>query len=488
MTIRIHNRVAGVMRDKERNNDEASHNSEMVQIKNLMRARRNEEAELRLREICAKADADAESWFLLGVLSGMRGDAVGAESGFRRALALKTDFVQARYNLGIALRNLGRHAEARAELESVISAQPNHADAFNALGIVYVRLELLSDAERAFRAALALNPTSPDSMIYLANVLSLRQQWSQAEAFYRRVLAITPARSDVALNLGTALASQGRVEEAIGAYRSAIAASPALVEAHVQLGISLKRLEKKHEAENAFREALRLNPDHPVAQFFLASLRGSNVPACAPAEYIARFYNDYAETFEANLVERLQYQGPSVLLGAAQAALVERDGPLDVLELGCGTGLCGPLFRPMARSLIGVDLSPKMLAMARARQVYDDLEVGELTAALRKRRGAVDLAIAADVFIYIGDLAPVFEAAAGALRPRGLFAFSVEAATAEEGESYILRNTARYAHTRTYVEGLARRFGFEHVSCEEFCIRMELGQPIAGMIHVLRLG
>ena len=463
-----------------------SRNPEKVQIQNLMRAGRNEEAELRLREICTKPEADAENWFQLGVLSGIRGDAVSAENCFRRALALKPAFVQARYNLGIALRNLGRLDDARTELESVIASQPNHLDACNALGIVYVRLERLSDAERVFRAALALNPAFPDTLIYLGNVLSLRQLWAQAEVFYRRALEITPARGDVALNLGTALASQGRVEEAIVAYRSAIASSPTLVEAHVQLGVSLKRLGMTHEAEHAFHEALRLSPDHSVAQFFLASLRGGTGPASAPPEYITRFYNDYADTFETNLVDRLQYQGPSALLSAVQTALTGREGLLDVLELGCGTGLCGPLFKPMARSLIGVDLSPKMLAIARAREVYDDLEVGELTAALRKRKGMVDLALAADVFIYIGDLAPVFEAAAGALRPKGLFAFFVEAAKTEEAENYILRSTARYAHTRSYVETLARRFGFEQVSCEEFCIRMELGQPTIGTIHVLR--
>lgn len=463
-----------------------SQNPEITRVKNLMQAGRNEEAESRLREICAKPDADAESWFQLGVLSGMHGDAVSAENCFRRALALRPAFVQARYNLAIALRNLGRLDEARTELEAVIVAQSNHLDAYNALGIVYVRLDRLDDAERVFRAASALNPAFPDTLIYLGNVLSLRQQWAQAEAVYRRALELTPARGDVALNLGTALASQGRVEEAIAAYGSAIAASPTLVEAHVQLGISLKRLEKKHEAVNAFREALRLKPDHSVAQFFLASLRDGNVPASAPPEYIARFYNDYADTFEVNLVNKLQYQGPSVLLRAVQAALTGRESLLDVLELGCGTGLCGPLFKPLARSLIGVDLSPKMLAIARTRQVYDNLEVGELTAALRKRKGTVDLALAADVFIYIGDLTPVFEAAAGALRPKGLFAFTVEAAKIEESENYVLRSTARYAHTRPYVEALARRFGFEQLSCEEFCIRMELGQPVPGTIHVLR--
>lgn len=459
--------------------------SSQADIQELLRTGRHAEAERQLREICAGPGADAESWFFLGAISGARKDAARAEECFRKALELKPDFLQARFNLAIALRDQDRLDAARAELEAVITSQPGHAEACNALGYVYVRLERQDDAERLFRAALARNPAHLDALTNLGNILSSRKRWAEAVALYSRALDIAPAHSDAAINLGGAFAMQGRVEEAIIAYRQAIAANPANATAHVQLGIALKRLGKMQGAELAFREALRISPDHAEAQYFLATLGVDTGPQTAPAEYVTRLFDDYAETFDAELVEKLQYRTPEALLGAVQTALVGRCN-LDVLDLGCGTGLCGPLFKPLARTLAGVDLSPKMIAKARTRGVYDELEVGEVTAALLRREAALDLAIAADVFVYIGELMPVFETAAKALRPGGLFAFSVEAATAEEGEGYALRSTGRYAHAQTYLAGLMQRFGFEPVLCERLCIRMDSGQPITGAIHVLR--
>jgi predicted TPR repeat methyltransferase len=456
-----------------------------AEIQELLRTGRHEEAERRLQAICTGPGADAESWFFLGAILGMRGDPTGAENCFRQALALVPDFLQARFNLGIALRDQGRLDEARAELEVVIAVQPAHADACNALGYVYFRLERKDDAERLFRAALARNPLFADALNNLGNLLASGKRSAEAIALYRRALEVAPGYGDAAVNLGAALETQERVEEAIAAYRLAIAANPASAEVHVQLGVALMRLGNAQEAEQAFREALRTRPDHAEARYFLATLGGDACPQVAPASYVIRLYDNYAETFDAELVGKLQYRAPEALLAAVQAVLAGRAN-LDVLDLGCGTGLCGPLFRPLARTLAGVDLSPKMVAKARSRAVYDELEVGELTAALHKRERALDLAIAADVLIYFGELAPVFEAAAKALRPGGLFAFSVVVAKAEEGESYVLCGTGHYAHTQSFVAVLASRYAFELVTCEELCIRQDGDQPILGTIHVLR--
>lgn len=158
----------------------------------------------------------------------MYGDAAGAETCFRQALALKPGFLQARFNLGIALRDQGRLDKARVELEAVVGTQPGH-EACNALGYVYIHLGRQDDAERCFRAALARNPVFPDALTNLGNVLSSRRHWSEAVGLYRRALEVAPGHSDAALNLGIALAMQGRVEETIAAYRQTIAANPANV-------------------------------------------------------------------------------------------------------------------------------------------------------------------------------------------------------------------------------------------------------------------
>lgn len=455
------------------------------QIQELLHCGRHEEAERRLQEICSGSGADAESWFFLGVLAGMRGDAAGAESSFRKALALMPDFFPAQFNLAIALRDQGRLAEASTELETLVAKQPQHADAYNVLGYVYMRMERLDDAERSFRAALAINPAFPDVLTNLGNVLAARQHWEEAVGYHRRALGVAPTHGGAAINLGSALVALGRLEEAIAAFRQAIVANPANADAHVQLGAVLNQSGMWQEAEQAFRAALQVSPGHAEARYFLATLGAGDRPYTAPPEYVAKLFDGYAETFDEELVGKLQYRAPDALFSAVQAALAERRG-LDVLDIGCGTGLCGVLFKPLSRTLAGVDLSPKMVAKARDRAVYDELEVGELTGSLRKREQGLDLVLAADVFIYVGELLAVFEAASRALRPAGLLAFSVEAANAEEGEGYVLRRTGRYAHAQTYVNQLALRFGFESISTEEFCLRLDDHQPVMGEVYVLR--
>lgn len=478
-----------------------------AEVQELLRTGRHAEAGERLREICAGPQADAESWFFLGALSGMQADAAGAENCFRKALSLTPGFLPARFNLGIALRDQGRLEEARIELEAVVAVQPAYAEACNALGYVYVRLERSGDAERCFRAALASKPAFPEALTNLGNVLASQERWSEGVEFYRRALQVAPGYADAALNLGRALVAQGRLEEAIAAYRAVIASNDANVEAHTELGITLVRAGRAQEAAGEFRIVLAIRPDHAAArqfladllrgvlqgspdnaaaQYLLAAISGDSSPQTAPAEYVARLFDDYSESFDTELVVKLHYKVPEALLDAVKAALPERLA-LDVLDLGCGTGLCGALFRPLARTLVGVDLSPKMVAKARERGVYDQLEVGELGVTLLGReQKSLDLVLAADVFVYIGDLAPVFEAAARALRPKGLFAFSVEAANAEEGEGYALRQTGRYAHAQVYIDLLAQRYGFEPVSSKGMCTRLDGGQPVAGTLHVLR--
>jgi predicted TPR repeat methyltransferase len=144
--------------------------------------------------------------------------------------------------------------------------------------------------------------------------------------------------------------------------------------------------------------------------------------------------------------------------------------------------LCGPLLRPISRALTGVDLSPKMLEQAARKAVYDTLACEELTAFLLRSPQHFDLIVAADLMIYFGDLAPLFAAAATALRPTGLFAFSTELCA---GEGYRLLPSGRFAHPPQYVRLMAQR-DFEEVFHAETTIRLEATERLPGNISVFR--
>src|SRR5262249_16278963 len=162
---------------------------------------------------------------------------------------------------------------------------------------------------------------------------------------------------------------QRKEQEAIASFRQALRCKPDYAEAHGNLGNVLKEQGYVLEAADCFREVLRLKSDDAEAAFHLASLSGAGTPAHAPPPYAEHLVDAYAPTFDADL-KTLGYRAPQLLREAVLAA--SGQGPLDILDLGCGTGLCGPLFKDMARTLTGVDLSARMLAKARARGVYDE--------------------------------------------------------------------------------------------------------------------
>ena len=159
------------------------------------------------------------------------------------------------------------------------------------------------------------------------------------------------------------------------------------------------------------------------------------------------------------------------------------DQPLEILDLGCGTGLVGAALTRQKHRLIGVDLSQKMLAQAKARNVYETLHVGEVHAFLRNSDPArFDAVCAADVFIYIGALEELFAGVARVLRPGGWFAFSTEECA---GIDYRLLPTGRYAQSENYIRRLAAT-AFTVVEANATTIRMETGSPLPGRLYLLQ--
>jgi predicted TPR repeat methyltransferase len=196
-----------------------------------------------------------------------------------------------------------------------------------------------------------------------------------------------------------------------------------------------------------------------------------------------RLFDDYAASFDRHLVEALDYHVPEML---HRAALKARPGVgLDVIDLGCGTGLVGVLFRPVAGRLVGIDISPGMIQRAGRRGVYDQLVLDDAADYLRGRAEPCDLVLAADVFIYVGDLGPIFQEVGRLLRPGGLFAFSLETTP---GADYVLQPNRRYAQSPNYVHRLAGEHGLKAVEETRVKLRRHGGADAWGLVMVLRAG
>jgi predicted TPR repeat methyltransferase len=198
-------------------------------------------------------------------------------------------------------------------------------------------------------------------------------------------------------------------------------------------------------------------------------------------------FDQYAGRYDNALTEHLHYRGPALLLAAVTAALERQKQPMrfqSLLDLGCGTGLAGQVFRPFAARLVGVDLSAAMIARATAKGDYDRLVVANLAAFLRDEiatNARYDLVVAADVFVYLNDLAPVLTDIARVLAARGVVAFTVET---HAGAGVALLPTLRFAHGESYLRDVIASAGLKPLTLEKATIRTEKGLPVPALVAV----
>jgi predicted TPR repeat methyltransferase len=222
--------------------------------------------------------------------------------------------------------------------------------------------------------------------------------------------------------------------------------------------------------------------DYHGARLHLARLgAGEGTPAMT-ATYVRRLFDQHAPEFEDSLLGRLDYRGPAILLDALKAVTGGRLKFGTVLDLGCGTGLAGVAIRPFCDRLIGMDVSPAMIEQARGKGVYDGLIAAELMDYLGAEAGAQNnLVLAADVFVYCGDLAPIAKATARVMAAGGLFAFTVET---HQGDGILLQPTLRYAHGAAHVRAAIEAAGMQLHHLAEVSTRSEKGEWVPGLAAV----
>jgi len=236
-----------------------------------------------------------------------------------------------------------------------------------------------------------------------------------------------------------------------------------------------------------------------LAQFWLATMatgatHTSTLKRC-PKEYVIGLYSSFAPRFDTLLLESLQYSTPieirKLVNHVTRQQLETSNATVQKwadkgADLGCGTGLSGKAFRDCVDHFTGVDLSPDMLAQARARRCYDKTVVGDCSSVLTGQAN-FDLILACDVFVYIGDLKDIFAAASESLTPKGLFAFSTELLEGAPAEiDYVLHESARFAHSIAYIERLAGEVGLKICGQRVCTIRKNQGKDVRGYLVVLQ--
>jgi predicted TPR repeat methyltransferase len=361
---------------------------------------------------------------------------------------------------------------------------PDNPAAINNLGNILREVGRLEEAEAAYRKVLAFAPEHPSTLVNLGIILREKGQLEKALEVLEKALELEPENAAAYHNLGNVYRRLDRIDDAVRAFRRAGELSTTDEKATLAMANVLFKAARVKEARSALENMLRKYPGHASATHLLAAFTGENVPARASDRYVRQLFDTFAPSFDETL-SRLNYRAPRLLANKVAETLGSSGGKYRVLDIGCGTGLCGPLVKPLAGTLTGVDLSAGMLKKAKARGVYDRLEEAELTEFMQSAHKDFDVIICVDTFVYFGDLDDALQAAGEALSDHGWIFFTVERHKEKEcTDGHRLQYHGRYSHRKAYIAETLARAGFEVRELGGVTLRNEEKEPVKGFLVV----
>lgn len=400
----------------------------------------------------------------------------------KKAIALNPDLLPALNQLGDIYLREEKYVEARDVLLQSVLKMPDQVESNHRLGIAYFKLHDFENARTQFEKVLILNYQHPEINQYLANTWLELRDHEKAMHYYFCQLEKNPY-FETFYNVGVLFMMKEKLQDALQYFNKAAELDPNDVATQLNMGNIYLKQQKIDHAIICYYQANALRPNDLEIQHILSALTQQKTSDIAPPEYVIHLFDQYAPYYEKHLSECLHYEVPEKMLQVMQLEYPHlSENKWNIIDLGCGTGFCGTLFKSFAKKLIGIDLSENMLSVAREKNIYDELIEDDITEAL-SRFSDVDLIIAADVFTYIGDLNPIFKNASDALLSGGLFIFTVEKSTSE---NYFLQTSIRYAHSKSYLDFLIAQHPFDVLRFENIQLRKQMNKPVEGYLVLLK--
>jgi predicted TPR repeat methyltransferase len=361
--------------------------------------------------------------------------------------------------------------------------------ALHSSGIDAYRAGHLEIAADLIAKAIAANGQMPEFHYNLAIVLRAQGKLKEAAASYERAILLKPDYADAHNNLGNIWKTLGQRDEARTCFERALLCKPGNPDTHYNLGILCSDTEDRDEAARHFQRCLDLDPDDSRgAGMLLAHLGLAIVPDRTPQAQLLSLYEVRSRFWDREST----YFGHALVAEGLRKHVDHTN--LDILDIGCGTGLVGALIRSLAGRLDGVDISPAMLEKAKAKGMYDGLFKADLAPFMTQHADSYDAVLGAATLIHFGDLRAVFQAAALCLRDKGLFVFTLFSNEADGTDFAVassdkLARSGCYTHGADYVQRLAPESGFSVEALEKAVHEHdEGGNPIPGLVAVLRRG
>jgi len=463
------------------------------------------QAEILYHEILTHNDRDTDANYMLGVIGAEKADFNNAEAYLNKATEIqaKEDYQAAYENclkatalddefdeawlllcsLSTWLKNSKQAVKSCKQAVTILLA-PESLSLKKYLCISLIKLKEFNQVIDVTEVVLE---TKPDNIVFcnfLSEAYLGNNEFEKAEIASKKALTINPLNVDSIINMGNVIQKNHQYESAITWYEKALKIEPDNATLYHNLGISYFRLNNNEQAAENFFKALQINPELSVSKHMLAVAQGTN-KARADNKYVADLFDEYAHRYDSHQKD-LKYRVPEHVDDAVQKLYSDKllDGKVNVLDLGCGTGLCAPYLEPLCDSFIGVDLSPDMIKIADKLGMYTGLVVGDMSGCMNTRPDYFDLAVAGDVFVYIGDLDQEFQAARVSLKEKACFVFTVQ--VNDDVENYELTDTGRYNHADTYIAGLIDTYGFTKVFSNNIISRVDYGVPVNSRIYALQ--
>lgn len=433
-----------------------------------------------------------------------------------KATHLKPDFVPAHFNLGLLFIQQGKIEFAIKQFHNVETLLPEFMPALRYLGDLYLQLQNYIIAEKYYQALLELNPVDADTLNNLGVIYLKQEKFEQASQYfgkaitadekhlnarnnlaalylqherydnalrnYQAMLEINPDDLEANYNAGVAAMAIGELSSASQYFEKTLAINPKNLDAMLNLAAVKLKLNEKSTAIALYHDVLKLNPKQSIALYMLQAIEGlpnnQEQPSAAPREYVENLFDNYAGFYDKHINDVLKYTVPNAMLQLLNPHLNQFN---TILDLGCGSGLAAEKLKSHSNKIIGIDMSKKMLALAARKNFYNELIHADLITGMENLKETFDLIIAADVFVYIGDLDTIFALVNTHLKSRGLFCFSTELAA----NNYQLLTTARYAHSTDYIAKLAEKYSFQIIEQQSIIPRYQDNQPVQGMLYLL---
>ena len=334
-----------------------------------------------------------------------------------------------------------------------------------------------AEAADALRARLQAGRGGLLARLTLVKALLASSDVATALEEARETASLNPGVAVAAMCLGEALLAANALPAAISELQRALRLDPSLQQARFLMAMAWLGAGEAEKALAIFAEL----ESSPAIQALMTRARAIQKAQRSDAGYVRHLFDQFSADYDTRMLGQLSYSAPRILRDLADLVMPGRE-QLAILDLGCGTGLAGAMFKDKAAHFTGIDLSPAMIARARMRDIYDSLIVGDIEAL---PAGQYDLILAADTLVYLGDLSPLFGTLGAHLLPDGYFLFTTEA---KEGEGFELGPKRRWRHSEAYLREQACLAGLSVAGLVSASPRTEANQPVAGFAVALTRG